>query len=826
MYVLRHLLFLICFLSLAVGSTLLAQTTYTTIAGGLWSSPLTWDANGVPPEPIPAGDNVVVNHLVITNGTAMITNNGEVTVNADGTARIQMGAPTHFINNGTFNGFATGLGNPLFINDNTIFDNYGYFRAGLPGQVAIRHNGGNFNNKNGGNLDFAQGSLIFQDGDARFVNEQGGQFTLGAAANSQLTTSFLGSVATGLVFVNAGIFDAFGNIFMDEGSGENSSTGVMNIHNSWDLSNDGFVNDGTINTSSASARIDLSTTLNSTNGTINHNNNFFRGSGTLIIPTFVNNAVLVPIKFFLSPDGTLDITGNYDGDGDFRTFISSNDPNDLGRIAVTGTADITQEILRVFFLGAFSPSVGDEFEIISAAGGITGPFSSTSLPFLGTDKEWEIEYNPTTVVLKVVSSVQDSDEDGVNDDVDNCPNAFNPNQEDNDNDQIGDVCDPDDDNDGCPDEEDPTPFDPAVIAMCTDITVKLDANGSATVPASQIGVGSIANCGPASETVNPSSFNCNNLGDNTVTYTVMDANGTSSSCTATVTIEGLPCGYSSNPNGINCPNGSVATYNPATDTYMITSEGCYDPNYYSNMDSHGYLGTQLCGNGEIIAEITSISGNGYAGISMREDLSAGSKMMQMSIDGVSLSKRELRQSSNGLAFNHIFQTFGRNWLRLTRSGNQFTAQHSTDGTSWSTVIATTITMPNCIEVGMFTENKTQTGSMTATFENVEVNASGIPLTAPGTPGIDIAAMPDREVSIFPNPTNGEAFIGLDAYIGQSARIEVYNNQGQSMQLLEIDSIEVPNQRLDLNGYQNGLYFIKVQIADQPVITRKLMLVGE
>ena len=52
----------------------------------------------------------------------------------------------------------------------------------------------------------------------------------------------------------------------------------------------------------------------------------------------------------------------------------------------------------------------------------------------------------------------DSDCDGVLDDEDNCPNDYNPNQEDNDQDNVGDVCDPDDDNDGLcdPGESDPS----------------------------------------------------------------------------------------------------------------------------------------------------------------------------------------------------------------------------------------------------------------------------------------------------------------------------------------------------------------------------------
>jgi hypothetical protein len=60
-------------------------------------------------------------------------------------------------------------------------------------------------------------------------------------------------------------------------------------------------------------------------------------------------------------------------------------------------------------------------------------------------------------------TLPDSDGDGVTDSVDNCPNDANPEQENNDGDAQGDVCDDDDDNDGLTDTEEAAigtnPFD-------------------------------------------------------------------------------------------------------------------------------------------------------------------------------------------------------------------------------------------------------------------------------------------------------------------------------------------------------------------------------
>ena len=74
------------------------------------------------------------------------------------------------------------------------------------------------------------------------------------------------------------------------------------------------------------------------------------------------------------------------------------------------------------------------------------------------------------------------------------------------------------------------------VALAKNVTVYLNASGSASVAASAIDNGSNDACGIASRTLSQTSFNCSNVGDNTVTLTVTDNNGNSSTATATVTV--------------------------------------------------------------------------------------------------------------------------------------------------------------------------------------------------------------------------------------------------------------------------------------------------
>ncbi|WP_242929066.1 LamG-like jellyroll fold domain-containing protein [Pontibacter vulgaris] len=75
------------------------------------------------------------------------------------------------------------------------------------------------------------------------------------------------------------------------------------------------------------------------------------------------------------------------------------------------------------------------------------------------------------------------------------------------------------------------------IALAKNITVQLDATGNVTIVASDINNGSSDACGIKSMTLSRTTFDCANVGDNTVTLTVTDNNGNVSTATAIVKVE-------------------------------------------------------------------------------------------------------------------------------------------------------------------------------------------------------------------------------------------------------------------------------------------------
>ena len=101
-------------------------------------------------------------------------------------------------------------------------------------------------------------------------------------------------------------------------------------------------------------------------------------------------------------------------------------------------------------------------------------------------------------------------------------------------------------------------------ALCQDITVQLDGTGNVTITAADIDNGGTDNCAIATMSLDVSSFDCSNVGPNTVILTVEDECGNQSSCNATVTVEDnqLP--------SITCP-GDVAVVAASGDCSMAVN---------------------------------------------------------------------------------------------------------------------------------------------------------------------------------------------------------------------------------------------------------------
>lgn len=73
--------------------------------------------------------------------------------------------------------------------------------------------------------------------------------------------------------------------------------------------------------------------------------------------------------------------------------------------------------------------------------------------------------------------------------------------------------------------------------VCQDVTINLDVDGTASIATNDVFQRGADNCGTINQvSVSPTTFDCTNLGDNTVILTVDDGHGNTANCTATVTV--------------------------------------------------------------------------------------------------------------------------------------------------------------------------------------------------------------------------------------------------------------------------------------------------
>jgi T5SS/PEP-CTERM-associated repeat protein len=114
---------------------------------------------------------------------------------------------------------------------------------------------------------------------------------------------------------------------------------------------------------------------------------------------FTNNGGL-----FITPGSELLTLENlgFGGGASLNLQIAGTDLDEFGQVHVAGSASLAGT-LDVDLLGGFTPSAGDSFQIITAGIGRSGFFANENLPSLPAGLGWDVEYNPNSVVLSVVS---------------------------------------------------------------------------------------------------------------------------------------------------------------------------------------------------------------------------------------------------------------------------------------------------------------------------------------------------------------------------------------------------------------------------------------
>jgi photosystem II stability/assembly factor-like uncharacterized protein len=195
----------------------------------------------------------------------------------------------------------------------------------------------------------------------------------------------------------------------------------------------------------------------------------------------------------------------------------------------------------------------------------------------------------------------------------------------------------------------------------------------------------------------------------------------------------LPAGWTSAD--IGSP-GSAGAAGESSGTWEVTGGGA---GITGTSDQFRFAYQSLNGDGTIVAQVTGVplaaptNNNARAGVMIRESLTSGSAnafvaLTPGSVNGVVFSSRTTAGASTA-STNFTNGVYPPYWVKLVRSGNQFTAYYSKDGSAWTQLGSTiSINMAQNVYIGLAATASDSNHLNQATFRNVTISSDTTPPT--------------------------------------------------------------------------------------------------
>jgi hypothetical protein len=360
------------------------------------------------------------------------------------------------------------------------------------------------------------------------------------------------------------------------------------------------------------------------------------------------------------------------------------------------------------------------------------------------------------------------------------------------------------------------------VAVCKTGTVFVNISGPyQLLPSDVFDAGASSdNCpGPLTVvSITPATVDCDVL-DQTIPVEVIvrDSCGYRDTCIAMITVDednSIPAPWTNASIG-GAPGGAQAIPCLAEGTFEVSSSGFPTP----TADKQNYLHQTICGDGEITVHVSNIIGSGSAGVEFRETLLPGSKRASLKTQLTPILRRQVRLVTNG-AMQQVFLVKPNppSWLRMTRVGNVFTGYSSMDGVEWDFAFTATISMANCITVGMLSESLNNSVINQAWFDNVTVigsNNEGRPFKG------DIPETLENELllELYPNPAQQWVMVATPEVTDTKIlKVTTFNALGY---VVDQRQLAGGHTSLDISTWLPGVYWIKVEL-DGKSVTKKLI----
>jgi len=214
---------------------------------------------------------------------------------------------------------------------------------------------------------------------------------------------------------------------------------------------------------------------------------------------------------------------------------------------------------------------------------------------------------------------------------------------------------------------------------------------------------------------------------------IITISGTDGTLTHTTTIS-----LTVNPSGGTLPAGwtdadlgAVGVAGSASDnngTFTLNGSGT---DIFGTGDQFNYAYQSLSGDQTVIARVvseTQTAGFAKAGVMIRESLATNAVEACAVITPTNGIAMEVRPTTGAATINMTGWIKGPQppqWVKLVRSGSTFTASYSADGSTWTQIASTNLTMASAAEVGLAVTAHNNSALNTATFDNVSITAGNV-----------------------------------------------------------------------------------------------------
>ena len=191
------------------------------------------------------------------------------------------------------------------------------------------------------------------------------------------------------------------------------------------------------------------------------------------------------------------------------------------------------------------------------------------------------------------------------------------------------------------------------------------------------------------------------------------------------------------------PVGATGSHSrdPATGIYTVRGSGA---DIWGASDAFHFAYQAWSGDGEFRVRVRSLSNTdtwAKAGIMLRDGLGAGARYVALLANPGGNAALQYRfTTNNSSTFNIGVYEYQPMWLRLRRTGTNFEAAQSANGTDWTVFWSGTLDLPDSLFLGLAVTSHNAGVVATAEFDNINFT---VPTSPPPPPPPTTVAAPDN-----------------------------------------------------------------------------------